>query len=694
MLNPEQREAVEHPPDGAPLLILAAAGTGKTEVLTTRIARLVAECGVPPDRVLAVTFSNAAAREMRERAARLCGLPASRLAASVATFHSTAVRVLRMHPEYQEGFTILDHADALRVVREVVLDELRSGGMGGGGGMGVGGFGVAPEKDAKLVKTVYAQLNAWRNAGLEPHTVPPPASGGAAGLAYRVFPLFRERCSDARSVDFCDLLCHAVRVCGEPGFRARVRARWTHVLVDEFQDTNEVQMELVRLIVGSEGRRLTVVGDDCQTIHEHAGASVARILDFASEFAGATVVKLERNYRSTAGILDAANAVIAHNVRRMDKRLLCTRGAGDPPAVHAYRSEDAEAAGVVAAIREAVAAGRNRPRDFCVLFRINRLSLCVEQALTRAGVPYKLAGGTGFFDSAEVRDALAYLVTAVNPASRAHCVRALGVPPRGVGGKAIQRLDELAARADMGGGGGGGGGGLLAAAHAHLDAFTGKARKGLADFLDAVGFAPRSAPALHDCSEDLARAVEGVIERSGLRAHFDKRGEHERTENVEELVALGRRLAAAHFPDGGTMAELVQVLLTEGAAISTAPARRDGAAEAEAEPKEPGQGEREHEHERETGADAVTLLSMHRSKGLEWPCVHIIGYAEGIMPYEMSLREGNLEGERRLAYVALTRARDRLTLSYPMCRTWFRGYEKLEPSRFISEMGGSFARRA
>ena len=844
-LNDQQRAAVLHPPDG-PLLILAAAGTGKTEVLTARIARIVGVCGVPACRVLAMTFSNRAAREMRERAVRICVAidPARGMARArdltISTFHSTCVRILRMHPEFAGGgFTILDQPDAVRLLTEVL-------------GATDGGCPVNVKPSA-----VYAQLNAWRNAGLEPADVPPArrreadeggggsGSGRGAGngggkanaamvtgsassnvstawggtglgideVARRAYAPYRARCAEDRLVDFADLLAHSVRLCrDEPDFLERLRDRWTHVLVDEFQDTNAVQFELVRLIVG-EGLRVTVVGDDNQTIHEHAGAKVEHILGFAKHFEGTVTLKLELNYRSTRHILDAANNVIVRNKVRTDKTLLCTRPEEGAETVQVLEFEDEvqEAEGVAKAILARCRGGRGgveaspevtsegapevtskvtpkvvpraapaslevtpaapeatseaapeaaseaaprRPRfrDCCVLYRINAMSAFVERALLDAGVPYRVSGSHAFFDRAEVKDAMAYLEVTVNPRSTQHVLRALAMPPRGVGPTTVNQLKALAAQGRCG---------LLEAVSRNPGLFKGKQATGLRALMDAVRFVPsrpdpfapvgprqgpsgarqgpagklsspagklsgpagklsrpagtlsgpagklsgpagtlsgpaaalavggltgpagsRAVPVTAVASpagptghtgptgptdrvdaERLADVVAAVVDRSGLVEYHEARKDDERASNVRELVAVARRVVEEQFPEGGSLAELVQSLAL------FAPER-----EGEDDPDDDGH---------------VTLMSMHRSKGLEWPCVHVVGMSEGCMPFVMSVREGKIEGERRLAYVALTRARDRLVLSHSKRRMTFRGEEKQTRSRFVDEMAAA-----
>jgi superfamily I DNA/RNA helicase len=637
-MNPEQLAAVQHPHD-SPLLILAAAGTGKTEVLTRRIARLVHECGVLPEHILAVTFSNRAAREMRERAARICDVPEGRL--SVATFHSTCVRVLRLHPKWSRTFTILDVPDALRMLADEMTPD---------------------EKNDVKPTAVYAWLNRWRNDGLEPDAVAPPPQHDADGreplsaqvVAYRVYARYRAACAKERCVDFADLLCHTVRLCvEEPEFLAGLRERWTHVLVDEFQDTNGVQFELIKLLVGRRPN-VTVVGDDCQTIHEHAGARAERILEFPDHFPGTVTVKLERNYRSTAPILEAANNVIRNNVTRIDKAMLCC--CGDPTTAPLlltdYASEAAEARGVARTIRRSLLKGDvDTYSDVCVLYRINSLSQCLETALRDEGVPFHVVGGTGFFERAEVRDAIAYLVAAVNPVSEQHVTRAMSTPPRGIGAGTLARLRKLVDPSEEPVG-------LAEVAARHMAQFSGRTSSGLRAFLEAIDH-PQGGAREHPDPATLAAAAADIVTRSGLEAYLRSKGDDERAENVVALLGHLRRVAEEHCSSGGTLSDVLQhVTIVHDASSGTAA----------------------------DDADAVTLMSVHRSKGLEWPHVHVLGFAEGCFPFKLSLDEGNAEGERRLAYVAITRAKRQLHLSFPRARTMWWGKLDQKESRFVGEL--------
>ncbi len=445
---------------------------------------------------------------------------------------------------------------------------------------------------------------------------------------------------------------------------------FTHPYRDP-QDTNAVQFELVQLLIG--GRKsITVVGDDCQTIHEHAGARPERILEFPDHFPGTVTVKLERNYRSTGWILDAANNVIKNNVTRTDKRLVCTKDVGEPITLVRYPTEIEEARGVSRAIVDAVRREGFAYRDVCILYRINALSQPLENALKAQSIPYRIIGGLAFFERAEVRDALAYLVVAVNPSSSQHVLRALASPPRGVGVAAVARLKAFA-ETD--------GGGLLDAAKTHMGSFKGKTGSGLQAFMETVEFVPGAPPRHYVDPDHLASGAADILSRSGLSKHLHTKGYGEHAENIVALLGLIRRTAEDRFPGGGTLLDVLQVRVNGWNISRTMDNNRYDACmpvqhltvvhDETACPR---------------SDDAITLMSVHRSKGLEWPYVHVVGYAENCFPFSMSLAEGKVEGERRLAYVAITRAKRRLALSYPAARTMYFGTVSQSESRFVAEM--------
>ena len=663
-LNARQLDVVLHA-DEAPLLVLAAAGTGKTEALTTRIAHLVRDRGVPHRALLAVTFTSKAAREMRERASRLCGVPEADL--EIGTFHGICARMLRTHPAHS-GFTILDQGDALKVLAACCegLPEPPSP------------SDPSPSARVKAASwppkpaAVYAQMNKWRNDGLEPREVEDRVcdeagrEGPALRYALDAYEAFRAACRKANTVDFSDLLMHVVSLCRtDPAFLERLHARWTHVLVDEYQDTNAVQMELVKHLV-SGGARLTAVGDDAQAIHEWRGARVKNILEFETHFPGSVTVKLERNYRSVGTVLTAANNVIANNVQRTDKLLEGTRERGGPIRVVRYACDRSEARGVAASIRKAVAEDGFAYGGVAVLYRINSLSQVLEEAMVEAGVPYRMTGALSFFDRAEVKDALAYLRLAANPLSDTDFVRAVNMPPRGVGPSTLASLRQTAAAA--------GGTSLAAAAYAALrggegvKGLKGRAGKGLREFLRAVWGDVDSPPEVPEEHDDVAAAAVRIVTASGYLAHLaggvsNEQGK-ERADNVQALLSLCRRVGDEALGDRpASLDELLSHMATS--------ARGDGdgeGAEAEAE------------------GGRVTLMTMHASKGLEFPLVHLVGMCEGMMPFFMAVNEGRIEEERRLAYVGITRAKDRLTLSYPASSTMYFGTIKQSPSRFLEEM--------
>jgi DNA helicase-2/ATP-dependent DNA helicase PcrA len=677
-LNDAQRAAVIHDPD-RPLLVLAAAGTGKTEVLTTRIAAICQRS--PASRVLAVTFSRKAAREMQARSSRMLRARvgpeylADNRTTTVCTFHALCVKILRMRRGFMDDFTILDAADAAELmsgVLDAVLTRiLRSSSS-------CDPSALEPIKPASVLRV----LNRWRNGGhVGPWDVPPPAASTLSleNVAYLCFKPYRAACAAANAIDFADLISHAVALLrAEPELRERVRQRWTHVLVDEFQDTNAAQLELVRLVLG-ERMSVTAVGDDSQTIHEHAGADVRRILEFDATFGpGAATVKLEQNYRSRQSIIDAANSAISRNVNRVDKQLVCTRGGGPygDGAVRVLPCEDdhAEARAVARDVDELVRSGKAAYRDVCVLYRINALSAPLEAALRAKGVPFRTVGGVAFFERAEVRDALAHLHAAANPRLDAHVLRALASVPCGVGKTTLSQLQQ------------GRHASLLDAVRAGAAEVPCKrAARGLRTFVESVlGI---SEPPLHlrtyadvdavmyDCEMAVERLVRHLSTRRG-QAEQDQR-----VENVRQLLAHVRRAAQVALAD-------VDEGAGEGAGGRPATTLADVLQHVyEQDGSENDDGDEDDDSDVDSTSDnRVSLLSVHRSKGLEWPHVYVVGFAEGVFPFRMALDEGNVEGERRLAYVALTRARERVTLSYPCQRAAAWGVQALTPSRFVHEI--------
>jgi len=622
-LNPEQRAAVEH--RRGPLMVLAGAGSGKTRVLVTRIAELVRH-GVEPRRILAVTFTNKAAGEMRGRLAEILGEAARPM--WIGTFHSTCARLLRMHADkvgLGRDFTIFDDDDQRRLVSSI-LKEL-------------------DVSERITPRAVLSRIDRARNAGEDPGKK--SSRDYIDDVVRRVFPQYVERLARENACDFNDLLLRVLDLCHHAEVGPSLAGRFEHVLVDEFQDTNKVQYQLVRHFSRAH-RNLCVVGDDDQSIYSWRGAEPKNLLELDRDFPDARVIKLERNYRSTSMILGAANAVIAGNPHRHPKKLWTERSGGEPVLLEECADERAEAELVTGAILGLRRAEGYADGDFAVLYRTHAQSRVLEEALRAKRIPYRIVGGVSFFQRREVKDITEYLRLTANPLADSAFERVVNVPTRGIGDATVDRLRQLA-RAEgvplleAARRAGAGGTPLGAAAQRKVAAFV-----ALVDEL--VALERQRGP--------LATLVAQVIARTEYRDRLlldDPVEGPDRVRNLEELVAA----AAAYDAEAG-----------EGASLAGWNERISLVGTAD---------------EKDGRGESVTLMTVHAAKGLEFRVVFIAGLEEGVFP---SLREGEpdaeLEEERRLAYVAITRARDRLILSYARMRRTFDQYRRNEPSRFLS----------
>ncbi|RLB58674.1 MAG: ATP-dependent DNA helicase PcrA [Deltaproteobacteria bacterium] len=620
-LNPEQRQAVLH--GQGPLLVLAGAGSGKTRVITYRIAHLLEHHGVEPWQVLAVTFTNKAAGEMQERVQTLCG----RAGVWISTFHSLGARLLRRHAERlgrSPDFVIYDDKDSQRL-GAAVCEELKL------------------EADGRRVERLLRKVEACKHRLLEPRR-----AGHLDGLERAFYRLYQQRLERANAFDFADLIFRLQRLWAEnPDLLEKYRRRFRHVLVDEFQDTDRAQYGLLRLLCPPE-TNLCVVGDDDQAIYNWRDADVAHILNFERDYPGATVIRLERNYRSTAVILEAANRVIAANRRRHRKRLRAQSDGGEPVRVLEFVDEQQEATFVAGEAQRLLEQGRPLA-GLAVFYRINALSRALEEALRLYGLPYRIVGGTRFYDRREIRDVLAYLRLLVNPHSDVDFLRVYNLPPRGIGKVTRQRLEQLARESGQS---------LFATCRPDVVA-AGVARgrwQRLVEFrrlLESLATESRDRPA--------AEIVSLVVERSGYRrwlAGDDPEGS--RLANVEELAA-----SAGDF--GRLAGDTSLAAFLEHVALVTA---------------EDLSGQQ----------DGVQLMTLHAAKGLEFEQVIMVGVEEGLLPLIRNPAPGeeddgtDIEEERRLCYVGMTRARRRLVMSW--CRTrslYGRGSYK-EPSRFLQAL--------
>lgn len=624
-LNPAQRTAVETT-DG-PLLVLAGAGSGKTRVLTYRIAHIVADLGTSPHEVLAITFTNKAAAEMRERLGALIGYVGRSM--WVMTFHAMCVRVLRADAEllgYSRNFTIYDDDDSKRMIK-LVMAEL--------------------EIDEKRypVNAVRGRISTAKNELVDAEEFAVKAFTPLDKAAGRIFARYQARMREANAMDFDDLLVEAHRLLAEhEDVRRAYAERFRYISVDEYQDTNHAQYEITHLLASVHGN-LMVVGDDDQSIYSWRGADIRNILEFERDWPSATVVKLEQNYRSTARILMAANAVVANNPNRKPKTLYTENAEGEKIASYLASDERDEARFIAAEIESLQRKEERAYTDFAVFYRTNAQSRVLEDSLLRAGVPYRIVGGTRFFDRAEIRDVTAYLKAVVNPADEISIKRIINTPRRGIGDTTVDRI-ELAARQRR-----------VTFETALREAVEdpehqARARGALMVFAELLD-------ELRSMQGDLRDLVEMVVERAGLISALEAERTDEadgRIENIREFFGVVSEFAEAHDePDLPAFMEWL-ALRTD----------LDSLAEAE---------------------ESVTLMTVHTAKGLEYPVVFVAGLEESIFPHQNSMFDpAGLEEERRLAYVAITRARERLYLTHAHARSIFGSTQHNPPSRFIAEI--------
>ena len=624
-LNPAQLEAVLT--TEGPLLVLAGAGSGKTRVLTYRIAHLIEDLRVNPAEILAITFTNKAAAEMRERLGRLVG-PATR-SMWVMTFHAMCVRMLRYDGEllgFTRNFTIYDADDSKRLIKEV-MREL--------------------EIDEKHYPPngIANRISAAKNELVTAEAFAVSAVSPLDKKAAQIFGRYQARLKAANSMDFDDLLGNAYRLLNEyPDVLRAYRERFRYISVDEYQDTNHAQYAITNLLAGGHGN-LMVVGDDDQSIYSWRGADISNILEFERDYPAARVVKLEQNYRSTVRILAAANAVIAENKGRKAKTLFTANAEGEKIASYLASDERDEVRFIAGEIERLVRAEDRRYTDFAVFYRTNAQSRVLEDGLMRAGIVYRIVGGTRFFDRAEIRDTMAYLKALVNPADEISLKRIINTPRRGIGATTIERVeydarergvtfeDALRAAADD-------------------ERHQTRARSALAEFAGLMD-------ELRSMQGDLRDLVEMVVARSGMIEALEAENTDEsrgRADNIREFFGVVGEFA-------GTHEENDLPAFMEWLALRT---DLDALAE---------------------GEEYVTLMTVHTAKGLEYPVVFVAGLEDSIFPHVNSMFDpASLEEERRLAYVAITRARERLYLTHAHTRSLYGTTQHNPQSRFVAEI--------
>jgi DNA helicase-2/ATP-dependent DNA helicase PcrA len=625
-LNPPQREAVAHP--GGPLLILAGAGSGKTRVLAYRVAHLLRERQVPPGRILAVTFTNKAANEMRERVDRLLGGGITR-AMWIGTFHHICSRILRRSGDrigIDRNFVIYDDDDQRSVLRRVLRD-----------------LGLDDRRFPPGVMLAF--IDKAKNEALDHLAYAQQASGFYEEIVARVYRAYQTALREANALDFDDLLLGALQLFDEaPDVLAEYQERFQHVLVDEYQDTNHAQYLIVKRLADKH-RNLCVVGDDDQSIYRWRGADIRNILDFERDYPDVTVIKLEQNYRSTKSILAAAGGVIAHNPHRHAKRLWTANPPGDLLSFYeAYDGHD-EARMIADEIRRL--RDGLRYRDMVVLYRTNAQSRLFEEQFLRVGIPYTIVGGVRFYERKEVRDLIAYLRLALNPGDDASFSRVINVPRRGIGDISLQRLAAFAQRQGLG---------LLEAlARPEGTAELPKAAQRAAG--DFVGLMERLRDrVLRVRATDL---LEGAIVETGYQQMLEAEGTDEaygRLENLRELVTVAQEF------ENTTGETTLEAFLQHLALVTDLDTWQQD-------------------------VDRTTLMTLHSAKGLEFAVVFLAGLEEGLFPHARSLEEeGGLEEERRLCYVGMTRAKQRLYISHARNRTIFGTTTPAIASRFLDEI--------
>ena len=631
-LNDAQRQAVTNPPGS--MLVLAGAGSGKTRVLVHRIAWLVQVEAMSPYSIMAVTFTNKAAAEMRTRIEELLGIPPRGM--WVGTFHGLSHRLLRAHHQdagLPENFQILDSDDQLRVIKRLMkamnLDDQKW-----------------PPRQAQWY------INGKKDEGLRPDYIDPGYDPFERTML-DVYRAYHQYCDQVGVVDFGELQLRSHELwLKRPDILQHYRERFRYVLVDEFQDTNAIQYAWLRMLTGDDDKMM-VVGDDDQSIYGWRGARIENIRQFSKDFPKAQTIRLEQNYRSTSNILRAANAVIANNPDRLGKELWTEGNEGEPLQVYAGFNEMDEARFITDRIRDAVNQGMARS-DIAILYRSNAQSRILEEAMLRSSIPYRIYGGQRFFERAEIKNALAYLRLVSSPEDDTSIERVINIPARGIGEKTVEKLRETARSQNLS---------LWQAIKSVIaaKAIGGKAGRSLVEFVEMIETLGKSGDEL-----DLGELTDHVIAVSGLIEHHQKeKGEkaRARVENLEELVN-----ACGEFDiDDFEQDESTPPLSTLDAFLANA------ALEAG-------------DNQADQFTDSVQMMTLHSAKGLEFPLVFLCGMEEGLFPHKMSLEEGNLEEERRLCYVGITRAMEKLYLTYAENRRLYGNDTMNRPSRFIREI--------
>jgi DNA helicase-2/ATP-dependent DNA helicase PcrA len=629
-LNPEQRRAVETT-DG-PLLIQAGAGSGKTKTLTHRIAYLIATRRATPFNILAVTFTNKAAKEMRARVAHLLGANADNRSFMpyMGTFHGICVRILRQDGEHvgiSRSFVIFDESDRQSAVKSAIKQ-------------------LMIDEKAFPARVIGSLISSAKNELVTPEEYRRDASAPAQKAAAQVFPLYEKALRDASALDFDDLINRTVRMLEtQPELRRKWQTQFRYIMIDEYQDTNAAQYKLVKLLTNDD-KNIAVVGDDWQSIYSWRGADFRNILRFESDYKSCAVIKLEQNYRSTNNILKAAHGIITKNTQRSEKELWTEAGDGLPVQMLQTVNERSEGETIMRRIKNSVDGGMRRYRDFAILYRTNAQSRSIEETFVHYGVPYRIVGGTRFYDRKEIKDLVAYLRLIYQPEDRVSFTRIVNVPARGVGAKSLENFFDWQQSLGY----------SMFQAITEVEncgTLTAKARKALGELGDIL-------KSLREVIEEVTPSalIDSLVRRLDY-LHFldDKTAQGEsRQENVREFIGV-----AQEYQDVGLSGFLEEIALIS----DLDQANFDG--------------------------DSVTLMTLHAAKGLEFPVVFMTGMEESIFPHSRALYDQNeMEEERRLCYVGMTRAREELYMIYATSRMLYGGTQHNPPSRFLAEIDADF----
>jgi ATP-dependent DNA helicase Rep len=636
-LNPAQRQAVID--CESQLLVLAGAGSGKTRVLTQKIVYLIRKKGIHPEAIIAVTFTNKAAREMRSRVVELLDAQTAK-ALQVSTFHTLGLNMIRQAPALyarKRGFTIYDASDSQNLIKDIMRRDFGDPG--------------------NIAERVQWKISDWKQNAISPELARSHAADAIHATAANVYAQYETALQTYNALDFDDLILKPLQVLSSDAeYRTQWQCRIKHVLVDEYQDTNSCQYEFIKQLVGKSGH-FTVVGDDDQSIYAWRGARPENLAQLQQDYPYLKLVKLEQNYRSTGNILHAANALIAHNPHIFEKRLWSELGPGDPITLLSTQDEQTEAEQIVVDLMHHKFQSRSRFADYAILYRGNHQSRLFEQQLREKNIPYYLSGGISFFDYGEIKDIMAYLRVIANPDDDNALLRIINTPRRELGTTTVQTLVEHAGESRSGI--------LEAVGHAGLeDKLSARAHKNVREFHDWLTHLNRRAE-----SESPLSLLRTLLDDIGYsdwikQTVSDEQQAKRKLNNVEELVQWIQRLTQQdmQLDMGGLVSKL--------ALLNSLDRDND-----------------------ENTRDTVSLMTLHAAKGLEFPYVYLVGMEENLLPHRTSIEEDTIEEERRLAYVGLTRAQRKLTLSYTTQRRRFGKVDSTQPSRFLEELPEQLLKR-